>query len=407
MTLTHTQLQALRPKAKPFKKSDRDGLYVEVLPSGAITWRFQYYFHGKREKVTFGRYPDLGLADARKRRDEAAALLAAGTSPARAKQEGKLELRAEAARASTFEKLAERWFAEDVSGRSQKWQYTIRLWLERDIYPAIGTLDPRAITSADVAKLVDAAVSRGAPASANKLRTICLQIFDYAIDRDELAANPATKVRRVKTPDSKSHRALTSYEIRPFLEALDAASSRTANKIAIRMMLLTLCRKDEVRSAKWSEFDLANAVWEIPAERMKMRRAHRVYLSRQVLKLLDELKPLSHGSDFLFPHSTFLTKPIGLSTINYVFDRLNLAGARFVPHGFRATASSILNEANFRHDVIERQLAHKEPNEVRAVYNQAEYAHERRDMLQWWADYVETLQDGANVVPINARRSVA
>lgn len=260
MTLTHTQLQALKPKAKPFKKSDRDGLYVEVLPSGSITWRYQYYLHGKREKVTFGRYPDLGLADARKRRDEAAALLAAGVSPAKAKRESKVERRAEAARASTFEKLGERWFAEDVAGRSQKWQYTIRLWLDRDIYPAIGTLDPRDATAGHVSRLVDTAVARGAPASANKLRTICLQIFNYAIDRDELAANPALKVKRVKTPDSKSHRALTSHEIRPFLQALDVVASRTANKIAIRIMLLTLCRKDEVRSAKWSEFDLANAV---------------------------------------------------------------------------------------------------------------------------------------------------
>jgi integrase len=407
MALTHTQLQALMPQAKPYKKSDRDGLYVEVLPSGAMTWRFQYYLHGKREKVTFGRYPDLGLAEARKRRDEAAALLAAGISPAKTKQESKSEKRAEAARASTFEKLAERWFADDVSGRSQKWQYTIRLWLERDIYPAIGALDPREVTTAHVAKLVDTAVSRGAPASANKLRTICLQIFNYAVDRDELAINPAIKVRRVKTPDSRSHRALAAHEIGPFLEALDAVPSRTVNKLAIRIMLLTLCRKDEVRSAKWSEFDLANAIWEIPAERMKMRRAHRVYLSRQVLELLDELKPLSHGSEFLFPHNSLLRKPIGQTTINYVFDRLDLQGARFVPHGFRATASSILNEANFRPDVIERQLAHKEPNKIRAVYNQAEYADERRRMLQWWADHLDNLRAGANVVPINARRSAA
>lgn len=276
IALTYTQLQALKPGTKPFKKSDRNGLYVEVIPTGAITWRYQYYFHGKREKVTFGRYPDLGLADARKRRDEAAALLATGISPAKAKQEGKLERRAEAAGASTFQKLAERWFAEDVSGRSQQWQYTIRLWLERDIYPAIGALDPQEVTAPHVAKLVDAAVSRGAPASANKLRTICLQIFDYSIDREELAVNPAMKVRRVKTPDSKSHRALTSHEICSFLEALDAVSFRPANKIAVRMMLLTLCRKDEVRSAKWSEFDLGNAVWEIPAECMKIGRTHRV-----------------------------------------------------------------------------------------------------------------------------------
>lgn len=405
MSLHHTQLRALRPKDKPYKVTDRDGLYVDVLPSGVMTWRFQYYLHGKREKVTIGRYPDIGLADARKMRDEAAALLAVGQSPAKTKQATKAAARMEAAQSTTFKDLSERWFAEEVAFKSANWQYSVQNWLKLDILPALGKMRPKDITWDDVQALVQNVVGRGAPASANKVRMICVQIFRYAVRKKELKGNPALEVETIATPGAKSHRALNVKEIQPFLLALDAIGAKEANKLAIKLMLLTFTRKDELRLAKWSEFDLENAVWQIPAHRMKMGEPHRVYLSRQVLEILEQLRPLSHGSEFLFPNNSTLSRPIGHTTINSIIDRLDIAGARFVPHGFRATASSILNEANFRPDVIERQLAHKETNRVRAVYNQAEYAHERREMLQWWADYVDALRGGSTVIPINARKA--
>ena len=168
--------------------------------------------------------------------------------------------------------------------------------------------------------------------------------------------------------------------------------------------MLTLTRKDELRLAKWPEFDFENRVWSIPAHRMKMRDPHRVYLSDQAIDLLEQLKPLSRPDGFILPNNSTASKPIGHTTINNVIDRLEFNGARFVPHGLRATASSILNEAGFRFDVIERQLAHRDRNKVRAIYNQAEYAEERREMLQWWANYIDSLKGGSNVVPINARR---
>ena len=181
MPLNHTQLRALKPKEKPYKVTDRDGLYLEVLPSGVMTWRFQYYLHAKREKVTFGRYPDIGLADARKMRDGAAALVAVGTSPAKIKQADKTAARIEAAKASTFKELVERWFDDEVSFKSEKWRYSVRNWLNLDILPALGKMQPKDITADDVHALVKKVVGRGSPASANKVRMICQQVFTYAI----------------------------------------------------------------------------------------------------------------------------------------------------------------------------------------------------------------------------------
>lgn len=405
MALTHTALQALKPRDKAFSVTDRDGLLIEVLPSGSMVWRYKYYFAGKREKLTIGPYPEIGLANARALRDQAAATLALGKSPAKEKQADKVRRKADAARAGQFKDLAERWYADNVAHKSEGWRYSVTNWLKLDIYPAIGRKDPREVTEDDIAVMVEKIVKRNAPASANKVRTICSKVFEYAIDKRELDANPVARIKPVPTPETQSHRALSAKEIGPFLKALDAIETRPHNKLAIQILLLTFTRKDELRLAKWTEFDLENAVWEIPAHRMKMREPHRVYLSRQVLILLEALRPLSARSDYLFPNNSTISKPIGHTTINSVIDRLEINGARFVPHGLRATASSILNEAGFRFDVIERQLAHRDRNRVRGIYNQAEYAHERREMLQWWSDYVDALRAGSKVIPINARRS--
>jgi integrase len=404
MALTHTALQALKPKDKSYAVTDRDGLYIDVLPTGSMVWRYKYYFAGKREKLTIGRYPAIGLAKARELRDDAAAQVAIGKSPAKEKQSNKIKQRIESARSFTFQRLAEQWFDDDVARKSEKWQYTVRNWLKLDIYPSLGEMDPREITEDHIQEILRKVMKRNAPNSANKVRVICSQVFEYGIDKREVTHNPAAKLKPVKAPETQSHRALAVKEIKPFLDALEADNARLVSKVAIKLLMLTLSRKDELRLAKWPEFDLENGVWEIPAHRMKMRDPHRVYLSRQVLELLAQLQPLSRPDGFILPSNSTAAKPIGHTTINNVIDRLDINGARFVPHGFRATASSLLNEANFRHDVIERQLAHKDRNKVRATYNQAEYAHERRDMLQWWADYIDSLKLGSNVVPINARR---
>ena len=405
MSLNSAQLRALKPKDKPFKLTDRDGLYVEVLPSGSMSWRYQYNFNGKREKLTLGRYPALGLADARRLRDEAEACLARGVSPAEAKQEEKRAAREAAARAPDFESLCERWYEEDCKNLSANWRYTVQNWLKLDILPALGTMRLADVTASDIQALIGRVVGRGAPNSAAKVRMLCHQIFRYAVEKGELAESPMTKVPAVNTPPVQSHRPLEFFEVGPFLRALDEDAGREQVKIAIKLLLLTFTRKDELRLARWDEFDLRNAVWLIPGHRMKARSPHRVYLARQVLALLEQLKPLSSGSELLFPQPNSPRHAIGHTTINSTVLRIAVNGARFVPHGFRATASSILNEAGFRADVIERQLAHKESNKIRAVYNRAEYAGERQEMMQWWADYVDALRDGTAQPPYLARRS--
>ena len=415
MPLNHAKLQAIKAADKPYKVGDQHGLFLSVLPSGSMTWRYQYYLNGKRETVTIGTYRKAGAAEkrieisldeARDRLHELRKIVASGQSPAKLKQAEKVRAKIEAGQSCTVTELSERWFAEEVSFKSEAWQYNVNNWLKLDILPAIGQLDPRHVLEEHIAAVIGKVVARGSPSSANKVRMICIKLFQYAIDKRELKENPARAIKAINTPNSKSHRALSVKEIGPFLRALGAIGAKEINKIAIKLMMLTLTRKDELRLAKWTEFDLTNGIWDIPAHRMKMRQPHRVYLSSQAKELLNTLKPLSHGSQFLFPNNSSLSKPIGHTTLNSIIDRLDIDGARFVPHGLRATASSILNEANFRHDVIERQLAHRDSNKVRAVYNQAEYAQERREMLQWWADYVSSLMQGSDVIPLNARRSV-
>jgi integrase len=405
MALTHSALQALKPRDKNYAVSDRDGLFIEVLTSGAMVWRYKYRFAGKREKLTIGPYPAIGLAQARTLRNEAAALLALGQSPAREKQSSKARQRLDAARATRFEELAQRWFAQEVAPRSAGWQYNVQNWLKLDIYPALGQRDPRTITRDQIDAVIQKVVKRGAPNSAAKVQAILKKIFQYAEDEHEVDGDPTAKIKPVKTPDATNHRPLAIKEIKPFLLALDADEGRLVSKLAIRLLMLTLTRKDELRLAKWPEFDLDNGIWEIPGHRMKGRRDHLVFLSRQVIDILEQLKPLSYLDGYIFPGHSTRSKPIGHTTINSVIDRLEINGGRFVPHGFRATASTIFNEAGFRHDAIERQLAHVETNRVRAVYNKAEYAQERQRMLQWWADYIDSLKQGSNVIPLKANRT--
>jgi integrase len=402
MALTRTALQALKPRDKNYSVTDRDGLFIEALTSGSMVWRYKYHFAGKREKVTLGPYPEIGLAKARTLRNEAAELLALGKSPAKEKQSNKAKQRADAVRATTFEKLAERWFADEVAPKSEGWQYNARNWLKLDIYPALGKHDPRTITKEQVEAVIQKVVKRGSPNSAAKVQAILKKIFQYAEDENEIEENATVKIKPVKTPDVANHRPLAIKEIRPFLLALDADEGRLVSKLAIRLLMLTLTRKDELRLAKWPEFDLDNGIWEIPGHRMKGGRDHLVFLSRQVIEILEQLKPFSRPDGYILRGHSTRSKPIGHTTLNSVIDRLEFNGGRFVPHGFRSTASTILNEAGFRHDAIERQLAHVEPNKVRAVYNKAEYAEERQRMLQWWADYIESLKQGSNVIPLRA-----
>ena len=407
--LTQFDLQSLKPRDKDYKRADNGGLFVEVLTSGTMVWRYQYLLNGKREKVTIGPYRQAGSAKSRvvisleRARDihnEYRRLVQNGESPAKRLRSEKIASKNQLARAATFADLADRWFQADVAHKSHAWSYTVGNWLKRDILPALGKMDPQQIDEYQVRKVIESVEGRGALASAAKVRAICKHIFAFAKRKREIDANPMLEIEAVGQRRTSNHRALSIREIGPFLNALEQDSGREANKLATRLLALTLTRKDELRLAKWNEFDWELGVWTIPAHRMKMQVEHKIFLSRQALACLNRLNELACRSDYILPNFSTLSRPIGHTTINSVIDRLEITGARFVPHGLRATASTVLNESGqFRPDVIERALAHRHHNKVRATYNQAEYSSERAMMLQWWADYLDLLESGEVVAP--------
>jgi integrase len=385
MALTALEINRATTSGKPLKLPDGNGLYQYVTKT-TKSWRTDYRIGGRRGTIVHGQYPAMTLSQARERNREAKQLLASGIDPATHKKLEKLALNASFG--DTFEATAQHWFDGKNALRSKAWQEAHSLYLRRDLNPILGNvpldqIDPRALLNV----LESVSRERGVK-TAERVRQTAVQVFDHAIRKLKVQANPARVLQGwVDVPPQISHEPLHENEIGDFVERLDADTGSAATKLCILLMLLTFVRKNEIAHARWDEFDLDNAVWVIPAERMKMRDPHVVPLSRQAVVGLEQLKPLSFGSDFLFPSLSSIHKPMGLSTPNVVFERMGYGG-RFTPHGIRATASTWLNNRGVRADVIERQLAHVERNRVRAAYNRADYMPERIVMMQTWADFV-------------------
>lgn len=399
--LTDTKVKQSRAKSAPYKLADSQGLYLYVSGTAAKSWRYDYRFAGKRYTLTHGRYPDLSLAKARERHQEARTALDRGENPAQVKRQTKQTRMIEAG--DTFKAIAESWFSDKEAGRSASWNDNNRRWLDKEIYPYIGTLPMRAIRPADVLELVKRVEKAGKARSAVCVRQLIAQVFDYAISHLRADANPAHSIKgAIQVPEAKGSRPLTPKQIPALLEAVDNYTGKVQTKYALRLLFLTMTRKTELTEAKWEEIDLPGAEWRIPAERMKSGQQHIVPLCKQALAYFKELKKLAGDSDFVFPHLGRKDRPMGASTLNVMFDRIGYGG-KFSPHGIRKTASTLLNEQGFRADVIERQLAHVERDTVRAAYNKAEYLEERRGMLQQWANYLDSLCAGADVVAIRRK----
>jgi integrase len=385
MALTALEINRAATDGKPLKLPDGSGLYVYVTTK-TKSYRTDYRIGGRRGTVVHGQYPAMTLSQARERNREAKQLLAGGIDPATHKKLEKLALNASFG--DTFEATAQHWFDGKNALRSKAWQEAHRLYLRRDLNPIIGNvpldqIDPRALLNV----LESVRRKRGAKI-AERVRQTAVQVFDHAIRKLKVQANPARVLQGwVDVPPQVSHEPLREHEIPEFIERLDADTGSAATKLCILLMLLTFVRKNEIVQARWDELDLDNATWVIPAERMKMRDPHIVPLSRQALAALEQLKPLSFGSGYLFTSLSSIHKPMSLSTPNVLFKRLGY-GDRFTPHGIRATASTWLNNRGVRADVIERQLAHVERNRVRAAYNRADYMSERIAMMQMWADFL-------------------
>lgn len=395
MPLTDTALKALKPKDKIYSVADERGLSVEVYPTGGIVWRFRYRLAGKYEKLTLGKYPALSLKNARIKRDEAAALVALGTSPAQQKQLAKVA----AADSTTMRDFAERYF-RDIQVKDRKDNTIPRRYLDKDILPFLGDKPIRDVTTEDVRSIIWRKKDHGFDAAAGQIRGVLKRLCDYAVTCGLMPTNPvlALPMRHVHKSVSRD-RTLSPDEIRLFLRSALASNIRRQFKIALHLILLTMVRKSELLLARWDDVHLDLAEWHIPAENSKTGKAHIVYLSKQAMALFEELRVLASGSELVMPGRGSLTKPFAHNAINTALKKA-LQGQdvpAFTIHDLRRTASTLLNENGWASDVVEKALNHTIGG-VRGVYNRAEYADQRRDMLQFWADFIEKLVSTDNVI---------
>jgi integrase len=390
--LTDTKLRNLKPAEKAYKVADRDGLYVCVLRSGGVSFRYNYRINGRQETLVLGRYGVGGitLLQARERLDAAKKSLAAGQSPA--KQKARVLRRQH--EGETFGQWAERWLLKYKMAESTRDMR--RAVYERDLKGAFGKLMLPEITHDELRVLCDKIVERGAPAVAVHAREIVMMVFRYADQRGHRHENPADLVPPCSIAVFQPRdRALGQDELALVYTYLEHVHCSPTLRLAVKLLLLTMVRKSELSNATWDEVNFSNGLWTIPAERMKRRNPHNVYLSRQALDMLIALRTCAGGSRYLLPSRYDPDLPISEGTLNRVLVATALAArddgkvlADFSPHDLRRTASTLLHEAGYNSDWIEKCLAHEQRG-VRAVYNKAEYAEQRRAMLQDWADMLD------------------
>ena len=387
ISLSDAKIRNTKPRTKPYKIVDGEGLFLLIMPSGSKYWRLKYFFAGKEKLLALGVYPEITLADARERRAQARKVLAAGNDPGEVKKEAKRVAILKSANA--FEVIAREWFEK----RKHEWASTsadtMLNRLEQHILPILGKRPVAEITAPEVLAMLRTVEDRGSLETARRLMKMCGQIFMYAIATGRAERNPVPDLRgALKTPVVKHHAYLKANDLPLYLENLDSYDGSLQTKLALRFLLLTFVRTKELRGAQWTEIDWGKADWRIPAERMKMRELHIVPLSRQAIAILRELQTHTGNRQYIFPNQHNPSAFMSENTMLYALYRMGYH-SRTTGHGFRSTASTILNEHEFRADVIERQLAHSERDTVRAAYNYAQYLPERRKMMQWWADYLD------------------
>ncbi len=402
--LTDVKIRNLKPKAKAFQVADGNGLVLEVRPNGQKAWLYRYRLYGRQEKLSIGSYPDLSLAEARSRHVDARKMVLANKSPAQAKQGEKRRLSDDL---QIVRGLAKAYLEDHVAKLASA--KLAQAWIEKHILPTIGNKFIHEVTPADCIAVVERIKRRGAPAVARKVLEQLRGLFGYAVDRHLLTLNPAAQVRAAKIIGVKQSRDryLKTAEIKRFLKALDAFPTSQSNRIAFKLILLTLCRKGELVRARWEHIDLKRGEWRIPSANAKNRNEHIVYLSHQARELFRELQTLAGESPWVLPGRD-LQHHISLTTLNQVTYVLRRLGEKWAwlddihIHDLRRTASTHLHEAGFVSDVIEKSMNHVIRG-VRGVYNRAEYADQRRAMLQQWADMLDAWVTGAEVVPMRAR----
>ncbi|WP_272572108.1 MULTISPECIES: tyrosine-type recombinase/integrase [unclassified Providencia] len=403
MKLTVKQIDSSKPKEKDYKLSDGGGLYLLVKTNGGKYWRLKYRIDGKEKLLAIGVYPTVTLADARRKRDDAKRLLADGIDPNQQRKEQKQASKIDSV--NTFKNIALEWY----EGRKERWSVGYRDDMmdafEKDVFPYIGNRPIAEIKPMELLEVLSIMEKRGATEKLKKVRQRCGEVWKYAIITGRAEYNPAPDLASAFVPHKREHYAhLSVSELPDFLSSIDKYMGSQIVRVALRVLILTGVRPGELRKAEWSEINFDTKIWEIPSEKMKMRRPHIVPLSEQVIDLLRQIHPISGSYQYIFPSRTDYRKHISDMALNTMIRRMGYSG-RATGHGFRHTMSTILHEQGYNTAWIETQLAHVDKNSIRGTYNHAQYIDRRREMLQWYADYMGALENGDNVVHGNFKRA--
>ncbi len=400
--LTATEVEKAKPKKNLYRIFDVLGLYVEIHPEGGKYWRLKYQFHKKERRLALGKYPEISLLEAREKRDLARKLLAQNIDPIDEKKKQKNDAILSAA--TTFKSVALEWHEQNKEHWSHGYGVETMNRLERDIFPQIGRRPIADISTPELLLVMRRIEKRGAYEVARRMLQICNQIFRFAVVTGRTRYNPAPDLRGALRPVKREHfAAIEIKEIPDFLQALERNEARLfiQTRLAIKFLMLTFVRTGEMIGAKWDEIDFEAKEWVIPAERMKMRRPHIVPLAQQTLAILEEMKKLNGKREWVFASQAQPRQHMSNNTVLNALGRMGYRG-QMTGHGFRALAMSTIKEKlGYRHEVVDRQLAHAPANKVDAAYDRARFLDDRRKMMQEWADYLDNALTRSKVIHVD------
>ncbi len=386
MGLTELKVRNAKPGQKQYKLYDGDGLYLLVTPRGKKYWRFDYRYDGKRKTISFGKYPEVSLAEARKKRLEARKLLYEGIDPTKKSTDQQ----------HTFDTVAWKWFGLSASGWADNYKSKVKIYLNYHILPVLGRLPLSQVTREKILSLIESITRTGKIETARRCLSVINRIIQYAVDNNITASNPSTGLTKYIPHTTKRHypTILDPLKIGKLLKDIEKYKGNIIVKYALLMLAYTFVRPGELREAKWQEFNLDEQIWDIPAERMKTRRPHRVFLSRQCVEILKHLKELTGQEGYVFK-GRLKEKPVSDVTLNKALRVMGYnTKTDITGHGFRAMARTLIHEKlNYSPEVIEHQLAHTVPDRLGEAYNRTKFYAQRKKMMQDWADYLDSLKN--------------
>ena len=411
--LTELSIKQAKPKLKQYKLTDGEGMYLRIYPNGSKYWQLQYWFDSKQKILSFGVWPNVSLKEARDKRFAAKKIIKEGIDPnvenkERLEEQSFEREKEKIRKISTFQIVAHEWFSRQSTQWTERHSIGVLSSLKMHVFPDLGEIPIADISNQDVIATLRKLESEGKYETCYRIRQKLEAIFSFAEIEGLCFGNPARGLQKILTkPQPKSQNSLPISELPEFLKKIDAdTGASNTTSLAMKFLILTFVRTSELRFAVWNEFDIycTKPLWVIPAERMKMRKTHHVPLSKQAVSILEEMQKYSGTEGYVFPQVNNQKKAMSENTLLYFSNRLGYAGRNTI-HGFRSVASTVLNESMKWHpDVIELQLSHQESNKVRKAYNRAEHLDERRKMMQWWSDHVDSLRGSTDSIALDEKQ---